>query len=231
MSIAEKFEVIADAVYEKGKRFLAKSITDNGTRTYYYRAFQTSAFEEDADFYGLCKPVSAGYMFYGQTGEYLPKGVDMSSLNVSKASAEHNSTMYAWSSKLQEIPDYNMPALERYASTYNNCSALHTIQGKIKVNKNTEYSSTFTNCTELANIELEGTIGKNGFNVQWSTKLSGQSIVSIIEALSTTTSGLTVTLSQTAVNNMAFPIVGNKGTYNSWTDLEQSKTNWTISLV
>ena len=67
--------------------------------------------------------------------------------------------------------------------------------------------------------------------MQWSTKLSGASIVSIIEALSTTTSGLSVTLSQTAVNNMTFPIVGNKGTYNSWTELEQSKTNWTISLA
>ena len=183
MSIAEKFEVIADAVYEKGKRVLAKSITDNGTRTYYYRAFQTSAFEEDADFYGLCKPVTAGYMFYNQTGKYLPKGVDLSNIDVS-AALEKNANLYAWGSKILEIPDYNMPALEIYNVTYGYCYSLHTIQGKIKVNKNTEYSSTFTNCTELANIELEGTIGQNGFNVQWSKKLTKASLLSILTALS-----------------------------------------------
>ena len=89
----------------------------------------------------------------------------------------------------------------------------------------------FTGATGLKNFVIEGTIGQNNFNVSACRELSGGSIVSIIEALSTTTSGLSVTLSQTAVNNMTFPITGNKGTYNSWTELEQSKTNWTISLV
>lgn len=60
-------------------------------------------------------------------------------------------------------------------------------------------------------------------NFKWSTLLSKASIESIINALSTTTSGLTVTLSETAVNN-AF-------TAEEWDALEATKTNWTISLV
>ena len=108
---------------------------------------------------------------------------------------------------------------------------LYLLKLILKEDGSQSFSSTFSKCDELENIVIEGVIGKNGFNVSACTKLSGASIVSIIEALSDTTSGLTVTLSQTAVDNMAFPIVGNKGTYNSWTDLEQSRTNWTISLV
>jgi hypothetical protein len=86
--------------------------------------------------------------------------------------------------------------------------------------------------TEL--ILLDGTkIGVNGFNVQWSNNLSHDSIVSIINALSTTTSGLTVTLSKTAVNKAFETSDGaNDGsTSTEWTTLIATKSNWTISLV
>ena len=91
----------------------------------------------------------------------------------------------------------------------------------------------FTNCFQLQNLTIEGIIGQNGFNVQWSTKLSKASITSIINALSETTSGLTVTLSKTAVNNAFETSAGaaDGSTSEEWTTLEGTKTNWTISLV
>lgn len=64
-------------------------------------------------------------------------------------------------------------------------------------------------------------------------KLSKPSITSIINCLSTTTSGLTVTLSKTAVNN-AFETsegVADGSTSQEWLNLVATKTNWTISLV
>lgn len=79
----------------------------------------------------------------------------------------------------------------------------------------------------LENLIVEGTIGQNGFNVQWSTKLSKASITSIINALSTTTSGLTVTISKTAINN-AF---NGGSTGDEWLNLVATKNNWTISLI
>ena len=78
-------------------------------------------------------------------------------------------------------------------------------------------------CYELTNLTIEGVINKNGYSFQWSTKLSKVSIESIMAALSTTTSGLTVTLSKTAVNN-AF-------TKDEWEALVSQHTNWTISLI
>lgn len=95
---------------------------------------------------------------------------------------------------------------------------------KLIVSENTIFhTTTFDGSTALENVVFEGVIAQNGLDLHWSTKLSKASITSIINALSTTTSGLTVTLSQTAVNN-AF-------TTEEWNTLVATKTNWTISLV
>ena len=80
----------------------------------------------------------------------------------------------------------------------------------------------FYGCSSLENIAFEGEITLN-IDFRWSTFLKKASIESIINALSAKESGLTVTLSETAVNN-AF-------TAEEWDALEATKTNWTISLV
>ena len=115
-------------------------------------------------------------------------------------------------------------------------------------NKNLEYiekvilksdgSQTFNDYSfkdnpKLKEIRFEGVIGKSGFNIKDSTLLSKASITSIINALSTTTSGLTVTLSQTAVNNAFETSTGSAdgSTSQEWLNLKATKSNWTISLV
>lgn len=53
-------------------------------------------------------------------------------------------------------------------------------------------NNSFINCRGLINMIIQGVIGKNGLNLQWSTKLSHDSLMSIINALqdkSTDTSG------------------------------------------
>ena len=99
-------------------------------------------------------------------------------------------------------------------------------------------SQTFTNNsfikgTGLTSITIQGTIGQNGFNVQWSTKLSHDSVVSIINALSNTTTGLTVTFSLAAVNKAFETSEGaNDGSTSAeWQALIGTKPNWTIALA
>lgn len=104
---------------------------------------------------------------------------------------------------------------------------------EITVYESTTFNNAFQQCNNLEQLTMKGVIGQNGFNVQWSTKLSHDSIVSIINALSTTTSGLTVTLSKIAVNN-AFETsegAGDGSTSKEWLDLIATKSNWTISLI
>lgn len=112
--------------------------------------------------------------------------------------------------------------------------ALIKVIRELIVNENTTYNITFANCTELQELNITGIIGKNGFNVQYSAKLSKDSITGIINALSDITTGLAVTLSKTAVNN-AFGIdVDDATTWGEGTEyynLRHSKDNWTISYL
>ena len=89
----------------------------------------------------------------------------------------------------------------------------------------------FTNCEALEEITFEGEIVQN-INFQWSVRLYKASIESVITALSSTTSGLTVTFSKEAVNN-AFGIdIDDESTYTEeWNTLRNSKSNWTFSYI
>ena len=104
---------------------------------------------------------------------------------------------------------------------------------KLIVSKSSVFATDmFGNCTKLESMLVEGTIGKKDFSVATCTNLNTKSIVSIIESLSDSTSGLSVALSQTAVNNMVFPFTSERTgiTYNSWSELEATRNKWTISL-
>lgn len=118
------------------------------------------------------------------------------------------------------------------ASSLNNAfwgaRSLHTIEALIfRDNGSQTFSNTtFNNCKSLANINsVAGVIGSS-VNFQWSVLLSKASIANIINALSATASGMTLTLSETAVTN-AF----GSTTADEWTALIATKSNWTISLV
>lgn len=62
----------------------------------------------------------------------------------------------------------------------------------LKEDGSQKFTSAFGNASGLYNMPIEGVIGKNGFNVQWSTKLNHDSLLSILNALqdkTTDTSG------------------------------------------
>ena len=104
----------------------------------------------------------------------------------------------------------------------NNGGRIYNIRAKINASA---FNNCFSNATMLETLILEegSTIGGSGFNVQWSTNLSKDSITSIVNALSSATSGLAVILSKTAVDT-AF-------TAAEWSALAGKKLNWTINLV
>ena len=256
MSIAEKLTQVAEIVpkvYEAGKMDEHGKFWDNfqdyGNRTNYTYAFHSGGFNFE-NFYPKRDIIPIGnsnYMFYNwkvAVGKYVGSlkqrleecGVE---LNTSQCTNLGAAFAYGGFTELPTIDLSNLTGTSTMIFAYN-YGYLKTIE-KIIMSENTVISANwFAEAFGLENLTLEGTIGQNGFNVKDCTKLSGASIVSIIEALSTTTSGLTVTLSQTAVNNMKFTdyddegvecLHGNEGTYYSWSQLEQSRTNWTISLV
>ena len=153
---------------------------------------------------------------------------------VLKAAAINNSMNAFGQSEVVRIGevDLSVGTGNYWQGTFAQCTKLHTIE-KLVLSEKVYPLSSFVNCYELENLTIEGIIGQNDFNVQWSTKLSKESIISIINALSVTTSGLTVTLSKTAVNNAFETAKGNAdgSTSEEWAALIATKQNWTISLV
>lgn len=91
-----------------------------------------------------------------------------------------------------------------------------------------KYTTNFVRgCSNLVNFPAEGTIAITGFDFSPCTKLSGASIYSIMNCLSKTTSGMTITFSKTAVTN-----AWNGGDDSiEWRTIISEHLNWTVSLV
>ena len=80
----------------------------------------------------------------------------------------------------------------------------------------------FENAKKLEHIRIEGVI-RRSTNLSWSVVLKKESITSIVQALSDTAEGQTITFSQTA-KEAAF-------TDAEWAVLIGTKPNWTFSLA
>lgn len=86
----------------------------------------------------------------------------------------------------------NSTASSAWDATFSYCYELKTIQKLVVLDSQLFKQSTFRGCEALENLTIEGVIGQNGFNVQWSTLLTHDSLMSIVNALkdySTDTSG------------------------------------------
>jgi hypothetical protein len=232
MSIAEKLVTIAEneqKVYQAGHAAGAKSEYDR-----FWDAYQSSGAARDYQgaFSGTCwtdvtftpkydiKPLSAQNMFWNSRVTDLVAALERQGITLDFSQTSNYAQLFTYStiSRVGEVK-----AAGRYLNVpFSNTNYLHTIE-KLIVSENTTYNSAFNSANALVEIRFEGAIGQSGLNFQWSTKLSRESIESIIAALSATASGKSITLSKTAVN-AAF-------TTDEWNALAGTKTNWTIGLV
>lgn len=107
----------------------------------------------------------------------------------------------------------------------------HTIE-KLVLNENCKFNNPFQYCTALVHLIIEGTIGQGGLNLSWSP-LSKDSLISVVNALSSTTTGQPVTLRLAAVNTAFETSAGaaDGSTSEEWTALIATKPNWTINLI
>ena len=220
-------EDIADAI-EQGKqaeydRFW-DAFQDNGNRTNYESGFRGAGWTQETfkPKYDLILAGGNGSAFQqigfnGDLAQHLEDlGVTLNTSGATNLSSLFNSATGI--TRVGVIDLSNAPSSNSVFAYFKG----HTID-KVIVVPGTGWSYQFQSCTNLENLTIEGTIGTTGMNLQWSTKLSKASITSVVNALSSTTSGLSVTLSKTAVNNVF--------TTDEWNALAGTKTNWTINLV
>lgn len=235
-SIAEKFEVIADAVYEKGRDDEHKDVFDailaygDGKRPYGY-AFAYWVIKP-----GQWKPTkdivvdgSGSFMF-----NYF-KSIDHSDIDIEAlcAATGHKidfSGMTAATRLISYSDISNLGTVDvRKESNSTSFSNLLQYASKLKrlrliiKNDGTQNINNYgwSTCTALEDFQIES--GVIGFNTNWSKcPLNRASIENIVEHLLTTATGQTVTFNELAVNS-AF-------TTDEWNTLVASRGNWSFSL-
>lgn len=117
------------------------------------------------------------------------------------------------------------------AGAFGTCLKLQKVSIDIQSSVSS-WANTFATCPELQELNIKGSIDINGFDVHWSTKLNKESLTGIINALSSETEGLTVTLSLTAVNTAFETSEGAEdgSTSEEWLSLTATKSNWAVAL-
>lgn len=224
-------ETDLQAKYDEGKqaeydRFW-NEYQENGNRTMYAGAFAGTGWTAEnlkPKFDIICTgAVSQMFTYSGFVGDLAQHFEDLGIIfDTSEATAAHG--MFSYASQITRLPEINLTKCGAATSAlFTNCSALVTIDKVIFAANNASLGGAFSGCNNLENLTVDGTIGTTGFSVQTCRKLSRESIVSVISALSGVTSGLSVTLSKAAVSN-AFAD-------DEWATLVATKTNWTINLV
>mgnify|MGYP003300862649 CR=1 FL=1 len=199
MSIDKKFEVIADAVYEKGiddgVKAMWDAMTNKGTKTVGTRMFNETDFTnvQELPYTWKCTSGNMQYMFYNYQGKKLPnpKYVDLSYLPENN-NANHTNSLCQYYSfdncgiKDAIFPDYGIPASNHCESWFASATALGTIE-VLRVHEGTTFKNTFstgnaTSMLNLMNITFEGVIGQE-LNMAKCPLLTDASLQNIAEHL------------------------------------------------
>ena len=242
MTIAEKLVQIAEneqRVYEAGKRAGGGNTTydefwevyqDGGNRKDYLCAFAGSGWTKETFKPKYPMNVTNAFEMFRGCGDVdiLANGIEMDFSNNTSL------TNFAHSSGLVSIGVFNVVRVKTLSYTFFQCRNLVTIE-KLIVNASNTYQKTFEDCRNLETLIVEGTIGQNGLDLQWSTKLSRASIDSILYALDVNATGLSITLSKAAVDKAYETTEGANDGANSdyWIGYttDSVKKNWTFALV
>lgn len=233
MSIAEKLTTVAEnvpKVYQAGKQAEYDAFWDSYQSTSIYpnrcgpahfagAGWNNDTFKPKYDI----KVLNGYFLFYncnvrGDLVEILNE------LGVSLDTSKMRNAFYLFSnSHFSRVGEINFRNMNHPSFTTNAFSTptLITIDKLIVAESATFHSSTFTSATGLKNITIEGPIA-DSINFK-DSPLTKASITSVINALSSTATGLTATFKKSA-KEAAF-------TADEWATLIATKPNWTISLV
>ena len=234
--------------YEQGKKTEYDAFWDrfqqNGTLTYFpnntgvFAAYYWG-FNNFYPKYDIKPKNNASQLFYnwntsrGDPAASLKQRLEECGVVLDTSQATNLNLIFAYCSGITEIPTIDCTGLtEKSGGLFRECGVnLKTIE-KIIVKESVTFANWFDNDTGLTNIVFDGVIGQD-ISFAQSTELSADSIINIIEHLSLTASGKTLTLSKAAVDKAFEESEGaNNGSQSrEWEHWIGTKQTWTISLV
>lgn len=227
-----------EGLFEAGKKAeydeFWDSYQENGTRTVYRNAF---SYWNDRCFYPKYDLIMG---FYSEGAFYTCMVTDLVSRLNECGVVLDTSGVGQFGTFMAGMDCTHIPEISTISASSLNCNMFQnsdfvTIDKLILKDDGSQLWNTylFGGCIYLKNIVIEGIIGQNNFNISWSKQLTKASIISIVNALSLTTSGITATISLTAVNTAFETAEGlaDGSTSEEWLTLAATKSNWTISLI
>ena len=191
-----------DAVFEAGKKAEYDAFWDkyqqNGERTQYQYGFSGIGWNDETfkPKHNILMSNAVACFYYCFVTDLEARLQECGVILDSSVGTNFNNCFA--NSRLTIIPEVVFSAKVTYIGTvFANNNRLHTIRKVILQDGfNADMLSAFTNCNVLENVVFEGIIPK-AINVQWCTKLTHDSLMSIINALkdySGTDTWMTVTL-------------------------------------
>lgn len=247
MTVAEKLTHIAEneqRVFDAGRKAeydaFWDSFQNNGNPKDYSCTFGAGWTVESFRPKHAIVPTNAYMMFRGSTMEIdLAAHLDAlgAKLDLSKAGNTQYLFQYAMFTRIGEVNLSGSTNTTPGDSTFSYCRKLKTIDKIIlKTGSRGEFTSTaFINCDALENVTFEGLITSD-VDIHWSTKLSENSIESLLNAAynrpDPEVNPITVTLSKTAVDNAYRMPDGTDGSIgNKWVLGWEANRNFEIRLV
>lgn len=182
MSIAEKFEIIADEVYEKGKQAAYDEFWDiyqgNGNRLNYSNAFAGYNWTPE-----LLKPKydmypTNAYMMFRGNNNLIDLKQHLDDLGIILSFENCTAVQYAFSAcNFTHIGELNFTSATGFGDCFLSTPYLNTIDKIILKDDGSQNlgAKPFNGCSELREVRFEGVIGTTGMTIN-NSKLSHDSL-------------------------------------------------------
>lgn len=190
MSMKENATIIAEnvpKVYEAGKTAEWNEFWDvfqnNGNRRDYSQAFKGENFNSKTfrpKYDLICSEVSA--MFQRSSAIDLAGTLDSLGLTLDISASPSILQMFQGSG-CTRIPVLDARNAISMNYAFGSGAEVREIEKLMISEKMTSFASAFSTASKLEKLIVEGTIARNGFDVHWSTLLSHESLLSILNAL------------------------------------------------
>lgn len=205
-TISDKLKLIKSnvlKVYNAGKRdeydTFWNKYQENGNRKNYGYAFAGVGWNDETfkPKYNINIKTGSNYMFGSTQITDLCKLLKDNNVELTTTGSTGATcyAMFSGASKLLTVPALDFSATTSTQSIFGNCLALKSIEKIIISEANTNVGSMFLNCNSLEKVIFEGTLACSGLDVRACTKLTVESLRSILRVLSTNGSGKSITLS------------------------------------
>lgn len=156
----------------------------NGNRTNYSYAFYGQGWN-DKSFkpkYDI-KPNTGSQMFYKSPVTNLVDSLEQAGVTLDMSNCADVYNMFADCTALTEVPHIDLSKANSGTNVFSWCVKLKKIELTLAPSTFSSYSLWFNRCDSLEDLTINGTIDKSGMDLSASTKLTHDSLMSVINAL------------------------------------------------